>query len=97
MRLKARKDTTQAPIVRRLRQLGVTVVISNQAGWPDLACWTPDTGIRFWEAKTGKGTLTPHQERFPLPYGILRTPDDVMAFYAPRVVPESTSSRGEPV
>lgn len=61
MRRAGRKDTTQADIVKALRDIGVTVFVVNQEGLPDLL--THSRGV--WlpvETKSPKGKLTPAQQ-----------------------------------
>lgn len=75
MRRAGRKDYNQQEIVDALRAVGVTVIVVNQEGVPDLFCeykgrWTPI------EVKRPRGRLTTQQAAlrrvasYPVVYGV---------------------------
>lgn len=76
MRRAGRKDYNQQEIVDALRAVGVTVIVINQEGVPDLLCWHRATNWLPIEVKRGRGKLT-HQQAvlrktapFPVVYGV---------------------------
>jgi hypothetical protein len=83
MRRAARKDANQTAIVDALRQVGVTVVVVNSEGAPDLLCcgrsgeWVPI------EVKVRKGKLTPLQAKLAAPatYPIARTVEQALQLF----------------
>ncbi len=82
MRRAGRKDATQAAIVQALRQLGITVLVSNQAYWPDLltywrGAWQPI------EVKVPGGRLTRGQQQLQrlAPYPVVCDVPSALALF----------------
>jgi hypothetical protein len=63
MRQDARKDSTQAELLRALRRMGVDVRILSAPGLPDLLVGFRHRTFLF-EVKTPEGALTPAQTLF---------------------------------
>jgi len=78
MRRAGRKDGTQNRIVLALRKAGTSVEISNQEGWPDLACWNGRRGTRFLECKSHRGKLTQEQKQFTIPFTVVHTEEEAL-------------------
>jgi hypothetical protein len=86
MRRAAKRDVEEEIIVGVLRRLGWSVLRISDKGAPDLLIGRDQTTLVLVEVKTGKGKLTPDQERFhaawqgPAPL-IFRSSDDAVAFH----------------
>lgn len=82
MRRAGRKDWTQQAIVGALRSIGVTVLISNQEGFPDLLTESRGKWLPI-EVKSPTGHLTPLQRQLlaVAPYPVVETVDQALALF----------------
>jgi hypothetical protein len=92
MRLAARRDSNEQPIIEALLAIGVVVYRVSQPGLPDLLVWDPHgravfQGKRyFWlpiEVKELHGRLTPLQveNRIRSPFPVVESVDDALALF----------------
>lgn len=90
MRRAGRKDWNQARIVAALRAIGVTVLVANQEGFPDLL--TESRGV--WlpiEIKRPRGKLTPLQRHLQqqAPYPVVESVEQALALFGVHDSPQA--------